>query len=98
MYIKIFKGEYSVIEFIKKNNESCFFLQKEIKKITQKYNIYIEFLKSYIDDDPSVVKKFSITRLPTLIFFKGSFEVYRTTGYRKKETISFLIEKKLLKI
>ncbi|MGX7589481.1 thioredoxin family protein [Candidatus Vidania fulgoroideorum] len=98
MYIKVFKGENSIVEFSTRKNESCIMLNKELKKIIKKYKKYVDFYRVYIEDEESVIKKFNLKHVPTLIFYKNRFEIHRMVGYRKKEIISFLIEKKLMKI
>ncbi|MGX7582538.1 thioredoxin domain-containing protein [Candidatus Vidania fulgoroideorum] len=98
MYIKIFKGENSIVEFSTRKNESCRRLSRELKYTIKKYKKYVDFYRIYIEDEKGITEKFGIKYLPTLIFFKNRFEVHRLLGYRNKKILSFLVEKKLMKI
>lgn len=86
------------MEFSTRKNEACKKLSKELKHTIKKYKKYVDFYRIYIEDDKSTIKKFGIKHLPTIIFYKNRFEVHRLIGYRNKKILSFLVEKKLMKI
>ncbi|MGX7589623.1 thioredoxin family protein [Candidatus Vidania fulgoroideorum] len=93
---KFFKGEKSVINFYSNWSESCETMRYQIKKVVNFYKNSLNFYESNIDLDPLVIKKFKISKVPTIIFFKNSREIHRSYGYKKKKRLIILIRDHLM--
>jgi thioredoxin 1 len=58
----------------------CQRLAPILEEVAKKYSTQIKFVKINTDENPELASKFSITGIPTLIFFKDGKEVKRSVG------------------
>lgn len=47
--------------------------------------------KVNVDEEPALLRQFSITAVPTLVLFKGGKSVKQITGFQSKEALEQLI-------
>ena len=47
--------------------------------------------KVNVDEEPTLLRQFSITAVPTLVLFKGGKSVKQITGFQSKEALEQLI-------
>ncbi|AEG73025.1 thioredoxin [Mycoplasma haemofelis str. Langford 1] len=60
-------------------------------EVSEKYED-IAFLKVHLDELPKVNSVVSAGSVPTLVFYKGGVEKYRSLGYMEKASLENLIE------
>jgi thioredoxin 1 len=58
----------------------CQRLAPILEEVAKKYSTQIKFVKINTDENPELATNFSITGIPTLIFFKDGKEVKRSVG------------------
>ncbi len=73
----------------------CRTLAPAVEAIAEKYTSDVQVAKLNVADNPSVVQRYSIQGIPTLILFRGGKEKDRIIGVTSQDTISQMIEKAL---
>lgn len=73
----------------------CRMLAPTVEAIAEQYAGDARVAKLNVDDNPSVVQRYRIQGIPTLILFQGGEEKERIIGASSKETISRMIDKAL---
>lgn len=48
--------------------------------------------KVNVDEEPALLRQFSITAVPTLVLFKGGERVKQVTGFQSKEALEQLVD------
>lgn len=71
----------------------CRMLSPIIEEAAKKYNTQIKFVKINTDENPELASKFSVTGIPTLIFFKDGKEIKRSVGGISQKDLENKIKK-----
>jgi thioredoxin 1 len=71
----------------------CRRLSPTVDELATDYDGRVVFAKLNVDDNPSVVGRFSIRGIPTLLLFKGGQVVEQVVGLADKDSLKKLIDK-----
>ena len=71
----------------------CRRLAPTVDELATDYDGRVVFAKLNVDDNPSVVGRFSIRGIPTLLLFKGGQVVEQVVGLADKDSLKKLIDK-----
>ncbi len=81
-------GAINVIEFYTKTCSHCKLLQKELEKLSEEEDCCVSFGKVDIEEEPSILKKYDVMSVPTLMFLKDGEMKEKLIGYQPKIIIS----------
>lgn len=73
----------------------CIEMEPTILALLAKYNGKLQIYRLVGDNNPDIMKRYDVSALPTLIFFKQGKVVSRVLGKHPQETIEKYIEKVL---
>lgn len=91
---KVLKSSLPVIvDFMATWCPPCKMLAPVIEKIAEEYSGKVDIFSVNTDDCPGLAGKFSITGVPTLIFFKNGEEVNRLVGYKDYRALKAEVDK-----
>lgn len=71
----------------------CLKMKPAIDKLEKELKSDVEILSIDVDIETALSAKYSISAMPTLVFFKNNEEVYRVVGYRNESQLRKLIAK-----
>jgi len=72
---------------------TCRMMMPNIEKLEEENNGKVKFYKINMDENQDFAKSHDVFSLPTLLFYKDSVEVERTTGFKQKVQINAILEK-----
>ncbi len=70
----------------------CKMLHPVIEKISQEYGERLRVYEVNTDQSPGLARKFSITSVPTIIFFKNGSAVKQIIGFREYDSLKNVVE------
>ncbi len=70
----------------------CKMLTPIIEDLSKEYSDRIDFYKANMDDNSSLIEKYSIASLPTILFIKDEELKERITGLKTKKDLEKIIE------
>lgn len=73
----------------------CRMVAPVLEEIAREQDGRVKIAKVDVDANPSMIGRFGIAGIPTLIVFKGGQEVDRVTGYMPKQPLWAKVEKSL---
>ena len=82
-----------MVDFYTEWCDPCKILGPVIEKLAVVYTDKIKLYKVDIDQAPDIAKKYSISAVPTVLFFKNGTKVDQFTGTQPKEHIEKMIKK-----
>ncbi len=91
---KVLKSNLPVIvDFMATWCPPCKMLAPVIEKIADEYNGKIDIFSINTDDNANIAGSYSITGVPTLIFFKNGEEINRIVGYKDYRALKAEVDK-----
>lgn len=74
----------------------CRMMGPIIDSLSTKLEGQVKIVKVNIDDSPDLAAKFSVSTIPTLVFFKNGEAIHTTIGVTPEPELENLIKEKLL--
>lgn len=74
----------------------CRAISPMVDDLASEFDGRVTFAKLNADDNPSILSKYGVMGIPTLIAFKGGQEVGRLVGLRPKPSLKQMVESTLL--
>ncbi len=71
--------------------QPCKMMTPVLKQVKQNFKDQIKIIKIDIDKNPAVAQKYGIRGVPTLILFKGGWEVWKQSGVVQANQINAVI-------
>ncbi len=73
----------------------CRMVAPVLEEIAREHEGKLKVAKIDVDANPSMLNRFGISGIPTLILFKGGHEIDRYVGYHPKQALWTKVSKKL---
>jgi thioredoxin 1 len=70
----------------------CKMLRPVIERLSLEFNGKVDVYGIDTDENPTLSQRFSISGVPTMIFFKNGTEVRKLVGYRDYDTLKREVE------
>lgn len=89
---EINKSNLTVIDFYADWCGPCKMLSPFLEQLSEQYSD-VNWAKVDIEESQSLAARFSISSIPTIIFFKDGKEVERSVGFKPMEELEKLVDK-----
>lgn len=71
---------------------SCKVLNPILQQVTNELGATVELIEINVEEEPSLVKKYKVRNMPTLIIFKNKTPLWRHSGMIEKEVLKATIK------
>lgn len=90
---KVEKSQFPVmVDFSADWCPPCRMLHPVVEKISQEYEGKLRVYEVNTDENPALGRRFAITSVPTLIFFKNGTVVKQVVGFRDYDSLKDIVE------
>lgn len=84
-----------LVVFVSKYSLESRSLEVTLDELSEKYQARVSLVRYNVDEQPVVLKRFNIERMPTLTLYKNGEERERVTGAITKQNLARLLDKYL---
>ncbi|MCD6283486.1 thioredoxin [bacterium] len=70
----------------------CKMIEPIVERISKEYNGTLKVYEVNTDNDPGLARRFGITGVPTLIFFKNGEPVKFIVGFREYDALKAIVD------
>lgn len=74
----------------------CRMMKPTVEALAEKYEGAVHFFEVNVDENPLTMQRYGIKGIPALILFRNGKEEERIVGATSKETISSMIDKRVV--
>ncbi len=71
----------------------CKMIAPVVEEIAGEYQGKVQVAKVNVDQNRAIPAEFKISSIPTLVMFKGGFEVERFVGFKTKKELKSILDK-----
>ena len=90
-------GGAVLVEFAQRDAPACRLEEAITAKVARRYDGRLRVLRSDVEESPGDAAAYSVTAVPTFVFFLEGLEKFRLVGYQSVDTLTRAIDEVLPK-